>query len=196
MFPGMRKIVEHPIVRFLSFLGFLIRTLPWLWQGVAPMFDDPEFVGIVTGAAGMLFFISTGLWIESNWKRLKHVRASLYLRRSSVRGDIRNLREAILRNDYQAIFRGMQNLYPKLQSRGIVMMKTRYQHADGSSGWHTPLEDSKWLALHDDLLSNLERMPRGRRLIWNVVIGKASDFDFDEDRWCGYVKRREGEFAL
>ena len=90
----------------------------------------------------------------------------------------------------------MQCLYPKLQSRGIVMMKTRYQHTDRSSGWHTPLEDSKWLTLHDDLLSNLERMPGGRRLVWNVVARKASDFDFDEDRWRGYVERREGEFTV
>ena len=90
----------------------------------------------------------------------------------------------------------MQCLYPKLQSRGIVMMKTRYQQADGSSGWYAPLEDSKWLALHDDLLSNLERMPGGRRLVWNAVTRKASDFDFDEDRWRGYVERREGEFTV
>ena len=162
------------------------------------MLRDALLVGI-TGST-VLLFVCTTLWIENHWeglkKLLRNYRASLYLRRSSVRGDIHSLREAILRNDYPVIFRGMQNLYPKLRSHGIVMMKTRYQHIDGSSGWHTPLEDPKWLALHDDLLSNLERMPGGRRLIWNVVIGKASDFDFDEDRWCGYVKRREGEFAL
>ena len=162
------------------------------------MLRDVFLVGM--GAAGLLFLLSSAFWIEGRWEELRkfprNYRASLYLQRSSARGDIRNLREAIQRKEYLSIFRGMQCLYPKLQSRGIIMMKTRYQNADGSSGWHTPLEDPKWLALHDDLLSNLERMPGGRRLIWNVVARKASDFDFDEDRWRGYVERREGEFTV
>ena len=199
----MRNIVDHFIVRSLSFVALLIQILLWLqsgWGRMVTMFDHPVLIGIVIGATGLLFLLSSAFWIESRWeglkKLLRNYRASLYLQRSSMRRDIHNLREVILRNDYPAIFRGMQNLYPQLQSRGIAMMKTRYRHADGSSGWHAPLEDPKWLALHDDLLSNLERMPGGRRLIWNVVIGKASDFDFDEDRWRGYVERREGEFTV
>ena len=89
----------------------------------------------------------------------------------------------------------MQHLYPKLQSHGIPMMKTHYhRHTNGSLGRDVPLEDSKWRVLHDGLLSNLERMPGCWRLIWNFVIGKVCDFDFDVDRWSNYVEMREEEF--
>ena len=214
MLSDMRNLLSHPILIAFSFLATLLQLffLPldisrwteagnvwgqWVrsvWE--APMLRDVLLVGM--GASGTLFLICTSLWIENHWEELRKLwrncRASLYLRRSSVRRGIRNLRTVIQRKDYSAIFRGMQHLYPKLQSHGIPMMKTHYRHTDGSLGWDVPLEDSKWRVLHDDLLSNLERMPGCWRLIWNFVIGKVCDFDFDVDRWRNYVEMREEEF--
>ena len=218
MLSSVSKLFSRPVVgvilslltlaQFLLLLFLLPLDIPrWykagdIWEKLArsvweaPMLRDVLLVGI--SITSTLFLISIGFWIESRWERLKkfprNFRASRYLQRRSVRGRIRRIREAIQGNDYSAIFRGIWRLYPDLRKRGIFI-RFQYDHRTGQSfAWRTPLDDPKWLKVQDSLLSELERMPGGWRLLGHLIIDRVSDFDFDADRWRGEVKRRDKEW--
>ena len=110
--PGVFTLLSLlALVQFAIFLFLLPLDIPRLVkaQGIwgqwvriiweAPMLRDALLFSM--GGTVILLVVCLSLWIENRWEGLKKLprnyRASSYLQRSSVRRDIHNLREVILR---------------------------------------------------------------------------------------------------